>query len=65
MYIAAFDIGNSFENVFERIIGILPPLLGALAILVIGNWVVKWLAKIVQVALEKMDFESKIIVRNT
>jgi hypothetical protein len=62
MYIAAFDIGNSFENVFERIIGILPPLLGALAILVIGNWVVKWLAKIVQVALEKMDFDH--IVHN-
>lgn len=58
MYMARFDLGDSLENVFERMVGILPPLLGALAILIIGNWVVKWLSRLVQAALEKLNFDS-------
>lgn len=55
-----FNIGNTFEDIVTRILGIIPPVLGALAILIIGNWVVKALAGVAHRALERANFDHMV-----
>ncbi len=54
------DIGDSFENVLDRIIGFLPNLLGFVLILVVGYFVAKVVAGLVGKALEKIGVDRKL-----
>jgi small-conductance mechanosensitive channel len=54
------DIGNSFENVLDTIIGFIPNLLGFLLILVIGFVIAKVVAGVVRKLLEKMGVDRKL-----
>ena len=54
------DIGDSFENVLDRIIGFLPNLLGFVLILVVGYFVAKLVAGVVRKALEKVGVDRKL-----
>jgi hypothetical protein len=54
------DIGDSFENVMDRIIGFLPNLLGFVLILVIGYIVARVVAGLVRKVLEKIGVDRKL-----
>ena len=54
------DIGNSFENVLDTIIGFLPNLLGFLLILLIGYVIAKIVAGVVRKVLEKVGVDQKV-----
>jgi hypothetical protein len=54
------DIGNSFENALDTIIGFIPNLLGFLLILIIGFVIAKVVAGVVRNLLEKMGVDRKL-----
>ena len=54
------DIGNSFENVLDTIIGFIPNLLGFLLILLIGYLIAKIVAGVVRKVLEKVGIDQKV-----
>ena len=54
------DIGNSFENVLDTIIGFIPNLLGFLLILLIGYVIAKIVAGVVRKVLEKVGVDQKV-----
>ena len=54
------DIGNSFENVLDTIIGFIPNLLGFLLILLIGYVIAKIVAGVVRKVLEKVGIDQKV-----
>ena len=54
------DIGNSFENVLDTIIGFIPNLLGFLLILLIGYVIARVVAGVVRKVLEKVGIDQKV-----
>ena len=54
------DIGNSFENVLDTIIGFVPNLLGFLLILLIGYVIARVVAGVVRKVLEKVGIDQKV-----
>ena len=54
------DIGQSFENAFDSIIGFLPNLLGAVLILVIGYVIARVVATAVRKVLEKIGVDRQL-----
>lgn len=55
-----FNIGESLEKVFDEIVGVLPEILAALAIYIIGYFVAKTLKKITTAALRKARLNEYI-----
>ncbi|MGH3489517.1 MAG: mechanosensitive ion channel [Actinopolymorphaceae bacterium] len=53
-------IGQSFQNVLDRIIGFLPHLLGFLVLLIIGYIVAKLVAALVRKVLEKAGVDRRV-----
>ncbi len=54
------DIGQSFRNMLDQVIDFLPKLLGFLLILVIGYFIAKLLAKVVDKILERVGFDRAV-----
>jgi hypothetical protein len=54
------DIGNSFENALDTIIGFLPNLLGFLLILLIGYVIARVVAGVIRKVLEKVGVDAKV-----
>ena len=54
------DIGQSFENAFDTIVGFLPNLLGAVLILVIGYVIARLVATAVRKVLEQVGIDRKL-----
>ena len=54
------DIGNSFQNASDGIIGFLPNLLAFLLILLVGFIIAKVVAKILSAALAKLGIDQKL-----
>lgn len=54
------DIGDSFENVLDTIIGFVPNLLGFLLILLIGYVIARVVAGVVRKVLEKVGIDQKV-----
>ena len=54
------DIGNSFENVLDTIIGFLPNLLGFLLILLIGYVIARVVAGVIRKVLEKVGIDQAL-----
>ncbi len=54
------DIGRSFRNVLDQVITFLPKLLGFLLILIIGYFIAKLLAKVVDKVLERVGFDRAV-----
>jgi hypothetical protein len=58
--LAQTDIGDSFQNVLDQIINLLPRLIAFLAILLIGWFVAKAIARIVDKVLERVGFDRAV-----
>lgn len=54
------DIGNSFQNAFDKIVAFLPNLLGFLIILLIGYIIAKVVAGVIRKLLEKVGVDKKL-----
>lgn len=54
------DIGQSFRNVLEQVIAFLPKLAAFLLILIIGYFVAKIFAKVVDKVLERIGFDNAV-----
>ena len=54
------DIGQSFENAVDTIVGFLPNLLGALVILVVGYVIARVVATVVRKLLARMELDRRL-----
>ncbi len=54
------DVGQSFRNVLDDVISFLPKLIGFLLILIIGYFIAKLLARIVDKVLERVGFDRAV-----
>jgi hypothetical protein len=56
----AVDLGQGVENAFDDVVAFVPKLLGFLVVLLIGYFVAKAIAKIVDAALDRVGFDSAV-----
>jgi hypothetical protein len=54
------DIGDSFRNMLDEVISFLPKLLVFLVILIVGYFIAKLLAKLVNAVLERVGFDRAV-----
>ncbi len=59
-YVVAVDFGQGVEDAFANVITFVPKLVGFLAVLVIGYFVVKAISKIADKALERVGFDQAV-----
>ncbi len=59
-YVVAVDFGQGVEDAFANVITFVPKLVGFLAVLIIGYFVVKAISKIADKALERVGFDQAV-----